>query len=309
VIECRECGLRLTEGARFCRACGTPVTGEQPAAGGPKPDPDGGYWAAVGRAGADREGRTAGAAGRSGGTGSTTATAVVPPPPGGPRTTYVGPPPPPDRPTRRPAMVAAAIVGALALVAVAAGIGYLLSREDPDEARGTEGTTTVPPTDGLGPRLEPNSVEASCTASKSRDAAGNVTTYEPSLVLDGNEATAWRCDGTGIGERIVLRFDRPVELTSVGLIPGIVKVDATDGTDRFVQNDKIAAVRWIFDDGQREQELEPIGQLQRTAVDVTTTTVTLEILRVVPGEETTNDAGEPQGPTGKSPIAEIDLRG
>ena len=55
VIECRECGLQLSDGARFCRACGTPVTGEQPATGGPKPDPDGGYWAAVGRAGADRE--------------------------------------------------------------------------------------------------------------------------------------------------------------------------------------------------------------------------------------------------------------
>ena len=109
----------------------------------------------------------------------------------------------------------------------------------------------------------------------------------------------------------MLQFPEAVRLTSVGLIPGIVKVDAGDGTDRFVQNNKIARVRWTFDDGgdEVEQGFEATPALQRTAVDVTTRTVTLEILRVVPGTEVENDDGEVQAATGKSPIAEVELRG
>ena len=297
MIECRECGLQLSDGARFCRACGTPVTGEQPATGGPKPDPDGGYWAAVGRAGADREVRPSAA----------TVVAPPPPPPAYPaaHARPAAPPPPP----RRPGRVVAAVVAALAVLAAAAFAGYQLTREDPvDDPTGT----TQPRSTGGGDRLVP-AATASCTASKSRDSTGNVTTYEPELVNDGDGATAWRCDSDGLGERLVLQFPEAVRLTSVGLIPGIVKVDAGDGTDRFVQNNKIARVRWTFDGGgdgdQVEQDFEATPALQRTSVDVTTRTVTIEILRVVPGTEVENDDGVAQPATGKSPIAEVELRG
>jgi zinc ribbon protein len=292
VIECRECGLQLSDRARFCRACGTPVTGEQPATGGPKPDPDGGYWAAVGRAGADREVRPP------------VATAVAPSPPAIPA---VAPRPtaPPPRSSRRPGLVVAAVVGGLAVLAAAAFAGYQLTREDPvAEPSGT----TQPRSVGDGERLLP-AATASCTASKSRDSTGNVTTYEPELVNDGDGATAWRCDGDGLGERLVLQFPDAVHLTSVGLVPGIVKVDPGDGTDRFEQNNKIAGVRWTFDDDEVEQAFEPTRDLQRTSVDVTTRTVTIEILRVVPGHEVENEDGVAQPATGKSPISEVELRG
>ena len=151
---------------------------------------------------------------------------------------------------------------------------------------------------------------ASCTASKSRDSTGAVTTYDPELVNDGDGATAWRCDSDGIGEKLVLQFPEAVQLRSIGLIPGIVKRDPGDGTDRFGQNNKVAGVRWTFDDGESvEQGFEAQPTLQTMAVDVRTKTVTLEILRVVPGTEVDNDDGEPQAPTGKSPIAEVDVRG
>jgi hypothetical protein len=292
VIECRECGLQLSERARFCRACGTPVTGEQPATGGPRPDPAGGYWAAVGRAGADRGG------------GSSAATAVVPPPPVGPAA-FVQPPQPP----RRPGLIAAAVVAALAVLAAAALIGYQLTREDPIGDDPDPTSTSGPVAGGLGPRVVPDAFDASCRAGESRDGGGNVTTYEPALVMDGNPATAWRCDIPGVRQTLVLRFDRPVRLGSVGLVPGIVKVDRFDGTDRFVQNDRIALVRWRFDDRERTQELEPVRELQRMAVDVTTRTVTLEILRIFPGEDTPAEDGTVRPATGKSPIAEVDLRG
>ena len=155
-------------------------------------------------------------------------------------------------------------MAALAVLAAAAFAGYQLTREDPvDDPTGT----TQPRSTGGGERLVP-AATASCTASKSRDSTGNVTTYEPELVNDGDGATVWRCDSDGLGERLVLQFPEAVRLTSVGLIPGIVKVDAGDGTDRFVQNNKIARVRWTFDGGgdgdQVEQAFEATPALQRT---------------------------------------------
>ncbi len=197
-------------------------------------------------------------------------------------------------------------------MAAAGFIGYRLTQADPDDARGAEGTATTGEPGGTTPkgtRLKAASITASCTGSPSEDAAGNTTTYDASLVADGNEATAWRCDTRGVGEELVLRFDRAVRITSVGLIPGIVKVDEADGTDRFEQNDRIARVRWIFDQGGQEQTFESTHDLQTTAVDVTTKTVTLEILDVYPGTDTPNSNGDTREATGKSPIAEVELLG
>jgi hypothetical protein len=300
VIECRECGLQLSEGARFCRACGTPVTGEQPAAGGPRPDPDGGYWAAVGRAGAERAG------------GSPSATAVVPPPPAGPTYAAAASVPPRPPPRRRTGLIVAAVIGALVVLALAVLVGYELTRQGSD-GQGAEATSTSAPAPSGSQGaavLKPASVDASCTGADSRDAAGNVTSYGAARAVDGDEATAWRCDDDGIGETLVVRFAQAVHLRSVGLIPGIVKTDPADGTDRFAQNNKIAKVRWVFDGGKAAaQSFEATPDLQRMAVDVTTKTVTVEIQSVFHGRDTRNDDGKVQRATGKSPIAEIELRG
>jgi len=291
--------LQLSEGARFCRACGTPVTGEQPAAGGPRPGPDGGYWAAVGRAGAERAG------------GAPAATAVVPPPPAGP--TYVAPSAvPPRPPSRRAGLIVAAVIGALVVLALAALVGYQLTRQGSGDGEGSAGSSTSAPGSSSTPAavLKPGAVESTCTGADSRDAAGHVTSYEPARAVDGDEATAWRCDDDGIGQSLTIHFDGSVHLRSVGLIPGIVKVDPADGTNRFEQNNKIARVRWAFDGGKSAtQSFEPKPDLQRTPVDVTTSTVTVEIQSVFPGKDTPNDDGKAQKATGKSPIAEIELRG
>jgi hypothetical protein len=207
----------------------------------------------------------------------------------------------------------AVLLGAVLVLLLAGLVGYLLMREDPGSDSGATGTSpsSEPGSTGsTGPSraVQPAEVEPSCTGKPSRDAAGNQTTYDAKLVLDGNPATAWRCDRSGEGESLVFRFARPVHLTSVGLIPGIVKVDPADGTDRFVQNDKIAEVRWTFDDGAAEQHFEPTHDLQRASVDVTTRTVTLEIVSVTAGSDATNQQGKKLKATGKSPIAEVELR-
>jgi hypothetical protein len=218
--------------------------------------------------------------------------------------------PPESRPPRRAGLVAAAVAGALVVLLVAALVGYELTRPDADEGRGSEPTSTAP-AGSSAPQadvVEPASVDASCTGADSHDAAGNVTSYGAALVADGDKATAWRCDDDAIGQTLRIRFDHAVHLRSVGLIPGLVKVDPADGTDRFVQNNKIARVRWVFDEGAATQSFEPRPRLQRMPVDVTTKAVTVQIQSVFPGKAAPDEDGKLQRATGKSPIAEIELR-
>jgi hypothetical protein len=199
------------------------------------------------------------------------------------------------------------------VLALAVLVGYELTRQDSDAGPGAkQQPTSAPAAAGAegADVLQPGSVDASCTGADSRDAAGDVTSYGATRAVDGDEATAWRCDDDGIGQSLQIRLDKPVHLRSVGLIPGIVKVDPADGTNRFVQNNKIAKVRWVFDGGKAAtQSFDARPDLQRTPVDVTTKTVTVEILSVFPGKDTPNDDGKPQQATRKSPIAEIELRG
>ena len=200
-------------------------------------------------------------------------------------------------------------MAALAVLAAAAFAGYQLTREDPVD---DPTSTTAAAVDGRAATGSSAAATASCTASKSRDSTGNVTTYEPELVNDGDGATAWRCDSDGIGERLVLQFPEAVRLTSVGLIPGHRqgRCRRRHRPVRAEQQDRHGcAGRSTVAATQVEQSFEATPALQRTSVDVTTRTVTIEILRVVPGTEVENDDGVVQPASGKSPIAEVELRG
>ncbi|AHY45705.1 protein of unknown function (DUF4352) [Rubrobacter radiotolerans] len=83
--------------------------------------------------------------------------------------------------------------------------------------------------------VSPASVTASSTSAPAPDASGNTVTYEPQKVADGLSDTAWNVDGNGIGQSVTLRYDAPVRVNRVGMIPGYAKVDPADGLDRFFQ--------------------------------------------------------------------------
>jgi hypothetical protein len=127
---------------------------------------------------------------------------------------------------------------------------------------------------------------ASATAPGNVDGAGNQTSYEAGNLLDDDPATAWRVEGNGRGVTITLTLPVPAHLTEVGLIPGYAKIDPASGTDRFTQERRISRVRWRFDDQTSvTQELVDAPELQRTTVDVDTTSVMLEIVRTgAPGD-------------------------
>ena len=96
-------------------------------------------------------------------------------------------------------------------------------------------------------------VEASCVASDSTDSRGNPITFNPLLTIDGNPATAWRCDGDAVHQALVYSLATPGDVTVVGAIPGWAGRDPFLGTDRFDQNRRVSAARWsCLDAGGRE---------------------------------------------------------
>ena len=75
-----------------------------------------------------------------------------------------------------------------------------------------------------------------------------------------------------------------VHLTEVGLLPGYAKVDPTNGINRFYQNRRVVKVRWHFSDATTiDQAFTDKARIQRIPVDVTTTSVKIEIIATRPG--------------------------
>ena len=83
-------------------------------------------------------------------------------------------------------------------------------------------------------------------------------------------------------------------------IGGYVKVDPLTGVDRFPQNHRVRQVRWTFDNTTTvTQDLADSRSMQTLPVDITATTVTMEILATYP------PSGE--GPRDMVPVAEVQV--
>jgi hypothetical protein len=207
-------------------------------------------------------------------------------------------------------------IGALVLVLGA----YFLGRAFSDEGRGgaasrtdangrtvhsggaSTGTPNTPAVSsgrawrGAVDPVTPTRVRASCTARSSVDSSGDPVSYRAGNVADGDASTAWRCNGTATGVRLVLRLPRPTDLAEVGLVPGYAKTDPVSHVDRYAQNNRIVRVRWTIGDVKVEQELDGSPgdrELQLLRIPRTTASrVTLEILEVVRGPRNTTAISE-----------------
>jgi hypothetical protein len=123
---------------------------------------------------------------------------------------------------------------------------------------------------------------ASCQAPSGVDAAGRPVSYAPANVYDGDLTTAWRCDGSGVGEKLTLDLADAVSVGEVGLVPGYAKTDPHSGADRYAENNRLTKVRWVFSDGStvvqrldgsaRNRELQtmriPATQADRVVVEI-----------------------------------------
>jgi hypothetical protein len=122
-------------------------------------------------------------------------------------------------------------------------------------------------------------VTATHTAPSSTDGSGNVVTYLPSNVIDGDVESAWRAPGNGRGERITLLFPGPVSIVRVGLIPGYAKFDATTGVNRFDQDRIVTEVRYLIPGlPPTVQHLKPQPYPQYVRLSATASRITIEIV-------------------------------
>jgi hypothetical protein len=139
----------------------------------------------------------------------------------------------------------------------------------------------------------------SCQAPSSVDAAGNEIGYPPTSAYDGDLTTAWRCNGTGVGQTLALTFAEPVVVGELALVPGYAKTDPRSGVDRYAENNRITRVRWTFPDGtsvvQKLDGAPTNRSLQAMRIKpVQADSVTMEVLASVRGPRNTIAVSEVQ---------------
>ncbi|HEX6517207.1 MAG TPA: hypothetical protein VF049_16695 [Nocardioidaceae bacterium] len=133
---------------------------------------------------------------------------------------------------------------------------------------------------------------ASCQSDSSVDAAGHQVDYAPAHVFDRDMTTAWRCDGSGVGQRLTLSLPGTVPVGEVGMVPGYAKTDPANGADRYAENNRITKVRWHFSDGttviQRFNGSAHMRDMQTKRIPLTKADrVTIEVLDSVRGPRNT----------------------
>jgi serine/threonine protein kinase len=179
---------------------------------------------------------------------------------------------PTTRSRGRATWITVAVV-AITLLPVVAGLIYLGSRD--------RGPAAPESPSGASPQLIREGVQviATDTAPSSTDAAGNVVTYVPANVIDGDVETAWRTPGDGRGASITLIFDNPINVVRIGLIPGYAKTDPQTGVDRFRQNRIIDSVAYRVPGLPNTTKVfRPVPVPQFTRLRVTTSRITVKIL-------------------------------
>ncbi len=170
------------------------------------------------------------------------------------------------------------VVLALLLVALLAvgGAVWLGSRDpggdSPATGAGAEPRPLLDLAEASAPAHDDDSVDI---------ASGETTTYDAANLLDDDPGTAWRVPGAAVGTELVLRFDSPVTLTTVGLVNGYAKTSVADGTtyDLYAGGRRVTAVTWMLGDAPPvRHELEETREPQVIDVGaVTTDTVRLRI--------------------------------
>jgi len=211
-----------------------------------------------------------------------------------------------DRRTRPVTLIAVAAL-ALLLILGAFGIGRLFADDAAQDEAGTStgsGETGETGGGGGGSQEKPERYagpvdavtiaggSATCQTANSVDAAGNPTSYEPAKAFDSDISTAWRCDGSGQGQRFTVQLPSEVVVAEVGLVPGYAKTDPASGVDRYAENNRITKVRWRFDDGTtvvQKMGGDPGNRSMRTirVPETATGSVVIEILASQPGSRNT----------------------
>lgn len=184
---------------------------------------------------------------------------------------------------------------AVAVLALAAAIVFLLRRDaEPAAVSVVEPPANPPPSAPAEPMEEPSApapagperldvVSASASTVLGQD--GDII-YDPRVTLDGDPATAWNdgIRGDPTGESLTYTFASPVRVERIELINGYDKV-IPEG-DRFTQNARIRAARFVTDAGETTSELQDSREPQTVTGDFgPTCQITLVVDSIYPGAE------------------------
>lgn len=129
-------------------------------------------------------------------------------------------------------------------------------------------------------------VSAPAAAPATTDLDGELVGYDARRMLDDSRGTAWRTPGDATGRTITFTLAEPSTISRIGLINGYAKQVRT-GTglvDWYLNNRRITAVEWVFDDGTTIRHvLSEVPELQRLEIEpVTTSTVQLRLMEITP---------------------------
>lgn len=168
--------------------------------------------------------------------------------------------------------VAGAVVGAVALIAVAvflAGRGPDLDGDPPPGGGGA-----APP--GL-VRVDPRSVRASASSTNPDQGFAVANT------LDGDAGTTWQSDGgrlrSNVGVRLTYQFTNPVQLTRITLVNG----DGRSPAD-YANNQRVKRLRLTSGSWSARWNLDDRAEPQTLAVEAgSVSSLTLEVESTYPG--------------------------
>lgn len=157
-------------------------------------------------------------------------------------------------------------VAGVALLGVGLGIGMLVNQ--PHESSTTDpSTSTAPlasvsdsptgqaspsasssdssePWNGAVRTVQASSVKASCTAPTQTGYDNQPVPSDASRVLDGRMSTGWRCNGSGLGQKLTFTFPAGTKVVGVRLTNGYTKT--VGGESLYPQYRRITEVTWSF---------------------------------------------------------------
>jgi hypothetical protein len=128
-----------------------------------------------------------------------------------------------------------------------------------------------------------------------QDGCGNPTSYAPELIADGNQATAWRVPGDGVGESVRLDLLGPFTVTEVRILAGYAKNDpCAQNVDRWPQGYRASVIDLVFSDGTSERrELADVRELQSLPLSRPVTTESVMVMIVQTRGPTASGAPRP----------------
>ncbi len=131
-----------------------------------------------------------------------------------------------------------------------AATGSMVSSGAASTSTGNSSSVNAAPYSGRTAPIRAVSASATCTAPSGVDVEGNRVAYDASEAIDGSSATAWRCQGSAVGQSLTFRLPAGVTLVGVGLVNGYAKpVSSRSSVLYYPQYRRITAVKWTLPDG------------------------------------------------------------